>query len=276
MERFHKKVCMITGAASGLGRALCEELGHEGASVIAVDINAEGAAEIEKMICNESGQACSFKLDVTQFENFDHLIAEIIKKFNRIDYIFNNAGIAINGEMSDLTYEDWKKVIDVNLMGVIYGTLSAYKAMVRQGFGHIVNISSLAGLIGYPMSCPYATAKFGVVGLSTSLRREAIGLGIKVSVVCPGYIDTGIFDASKMINANKQQIMESLPFKLMNANVAARKILEGVIKNKSYIVFPFYAKLLWWLQRINPILIQPLGNESVKNFRSARLTTETD
>ena len=73
------------------------------------------------------------------------------------------------------------------------------------------------------MSCPYATAKFGVVGSSTSLRREAIGLGIKVSVVCPGYIDTGIFDASKMINANKQQIMESLPFKLMNANVAARK-----------------------------------------------------
>jgi len=185
MQKFQKKVCIVTGAASGLGRALCEELGQAGASVIAVDINERGAAEVENLICGQSGQVCSFQLDVARFENFDRLIDQVIEKFHRIDYIFNNAGISISGEMSDLTYAHWKKVIDVNLMGVIFGTLSAYKRMVRQGFGHIVNISSLAGLIGFPMNCPYATAKFGVVGMSTSLRQEAIKFGVNVSVVCP-------------------------------------------------------------------------------------------
>jgi NAD(P)-dependent dehydrogenase (short-subunit alcohol dehydrogenase family) len=271
MEQFQGKVCMVTGAASGLGRALCEELGHEGASVIAVDINEAGAAKVEELICSESGQACSFKLDVSQFENFDHLIGQIVEKFDHIDCIFNNAGIAISGEMSDLAYEHWKKVLDVNLMGAIFGTLSAYKLMVRQGFGHIVNISSLAGLIGYPMNCPYATAKFGVVGLSTSLRQEAIKFGVNVSVVCPGYLDTNIFEASEIINADKQKVLDSLPYNLMNPSAAAREILSGVIKNKAYIVFPLYAKFLWLLYRIHPILLQPLGKRSVKEFRLAKL-----
>jgi len=273
MNAFHNKVCIVTGAASGLGRALCEELGQAGASVVAVDINEAGAAKVENMICSQSGQACSYQLDVARFENFDHLIDQVIERFHRIDYIFNNAGIVISGEMSDLTYEQWKKVIDVNLMGVIFGTLSAYKAMVRQGFGHIVNISSLAGLIGYPMNCPYATAKFGVVGLSTSLRQEAVKLGVNVSVVCPGYIDTNIFEASEIINADKQKILASLP-KLMDANLAARRMLAGVIRNQTYIVFPFYAKLFWWLLRIHPALLKPLGSRSVAVFRSAKWATE--
>jgi NAD(P)-dependent dehydrogenase (short-subunit alcohol dehydrogenase family) len=270
MKRFEKKVCIVTGAASGLGCALCERLGQEGANVVAVDINAEGLVEVERMICDKSGRACSFELDVSQFENFEKLMAQIVKRFGKIDYIFNNAGIVVSGEMSDLSLDDWKNVIDVNLMGVLYGTMYAYRAMVRQGFGHIVNISSLAGLIGFPMNCPYATAKAGVVGLSTSLRREAEGRGVKVSVVCPGFIDTGIFAAARMINIDKQKIIETLP-KLIDPNLAAQKILDGVIKNRNYIVFPFSAKLVWWLYRINPLLLKPLSDKNVKNYRTAKM-----
>ena len=178
--------------------------------------------------------------------------------------------MSISGETHDLTLEHWQKVIGVNLMGVIYGTTYAYSVMVKQQFGHIVNIASLAGLIGFPMNTPYATTKYGVVGLSTSLREEGADLGIKVSVVCPGYIDTGIFDAAIMLNVDKEKIMDNLPFKLMEVKKAAELILKGVARKKAIITFPFYAGLLWWLYRLHPALLNPLRRKTVKEFRALR------
>jgi short-subunit dehydrogenase len=267
MNYFKEKVVVITGAASGIGRALSEVLCHEKAIVIAADINQEGLEEVAFKANKEGCSIIPKVIDVSRPEDVKNLIDETVSENNRIDYIFNNAGLSISGEAYDLKLEHWQKVIGVNLMGVIYGTTYAYSVMVKQEFGHIVNIASLAGLIGYPMNTPYATTKHGVVGLSTSLREEGADLGIKVSVVCPGYIDTGIFDAAIILNGDKDQIMENLPFKLMEVKKAAKSILKGVAKNKAIITFPFYTGLLWKIHRIHPGLLSPLGRKTVREFR---------
>lgn len=271
MNDFKDKIVVITGAASGIGRALSEALCYEKAIVVAADINQEGLEEVASVTNKEGGRVIPKVIDVSSSEDVKKLIDETVSENERIDYIFNNAGLAISGETYDLKLEHWQKVIGVNLMGVIYGTTYAYSVMVRQQFGHIINIASLAGLIGYPMNTPYATTKFGVVGLSTSLREEGADLGVKVSVVCPGYIDTGIFDATFMLNVDKKQLMDNLPFKLMEVKKAAEQILKGVVRNKAIITFPFYTGLLWKIHRLHPGLLSPLGRKTVREYRKYKI-----
>ena len=270
MDNFKEKISIVTGAASGIGRALCEELGREKAVVVACDINTEGLQEVTSEIKEAGGQAISAHLDVSQSGDVTNLVNKTSDEYGRIDYIFNNAGISVSGEVRDMSVEHWQKVVGVNLMGVVYGTTAAYPLMVKQGSGHIVNIASLAGLLGYPINTPYATTKFAVVGLSTSLRYEGDKLGVKVSVVCPGYIDTGIYNATTILKADREKVLANMPFKMMAVKKAAQLILRGVIRNKAIITFPFYAGLLWWFYRLHPALLSPLNRKAVKDFRALR------
>jgi NAD(P)-dependent dehydrogenase (short-subunit alcohol dehydrogenase family) len=270
MSSFKDKVAIITGAASGIGRALCNELSLNGAILVMADINADSLEQAAAEINRSGGRAVAAPLDVTRAEEVQALIDGTVAAHGRLDYMFNNAGIGVAGEVRDLSLDHWRHIIDVNLWGVIYGTSAAYAAMVKQGFGHIVNTASLVGLIGSPMMTPYATTKFAVVGLSTSLRVEGEQLGVKVSAVCPGFIQTGIFDAATYINTRQEDIEAKLPFKPLAAAKAARHILRGVARNKAIIAFPFYARLAWWLQRINQSLTLPLARKTVKEFRAVR------
>lgn len=270
MEYFRDKISIVTGAASGIGRALCEVLGQKEAVIIVADINTEGAQEVASTITKAGGRASSVHLDVTRAEDVTNIVNKVASEHGQIDYLFNNAGISVSGEVRDMNFEHWQKVIGVNLLGVIYGTTAAYPLMVKQGFGHIVNIASLAGLIGYPLNTPYATTKFAVVGLSISLRNEGADLGVKVSAVCPGYVQTGIYDATPILKADREKVLANIPFKMMDVKKAAQLILKGVMRNKAIITFPFYAVFLWWLYRLHPALLSPLGRKGVKDFRAVR------
>jgi len=138
-------------------------------------------------------------------------------------------------------------------MGVVYGTTAAYSLMVKQGFGHIVNTASQAGL--YPVSgtTSYALTKHGVVGLSTSLRTEGAGLGVKVSVICPGPVVSRIVQDATMVGNYKKNVFSDVPqFILMDTAKAARVILRDVARNRAIIIFPFHARFLWWLHRMSP------------------------
>ena len=271
MNNFKGKVVIVTGAASGIGRALSEELGRAQAVVAATDINTENLQEVASGITEAGGQAISAHLDVTQSADVTDFVNKIADEYGHIDYIFNNAGISVAGEARDMDLDHWHKVINVNLMGVIYGTTAVYPLMVKQGFGHIVNIASLAGLIGSPLNIPYATTKFAVVGLSTSLRGEGEDLGVKVSVVCPGYVKTGIYDATPILKADREKALANISFKMMDATKAAQLILSGVIRNKAVITFPYYAGLLWWFYRFHPAILRPLGRKIIREFRTIRV-----
>src|SRR5579872_2255270 len=140
---FSDKVCVVTGAASGLGRELSVQLARAGARIVAADVNEAGLAETVARSNKAGGEAKAVLTDVTHPGAVGALVAGAASEFGRLDYLFNNAGIAIGGEIRDQTLDHWRKVLDVNLLGAIHGIHAAYPVMARQGFGHIVNIASI-------------------------------------------------------------------------------------------------------------------------------------
>ncbi len=269
MGDFKDNIAIVTGGASGIGEALAEALGERGAVVVIADFNGDGARRVADAINQRGGRAEAVVLDVSDAEDVQRLVDETVAKHGRLDLIFNNAGIGVGGETQNLKLEDWRRVMDINLMGVIYGTTAAYRVMIEQGFGHIVNTSSLAGLVSSPGMTPYVAAKHAVVGLSKSLRVEAEAFGVKVTAVCPGFIKTGIFDAATYRSFNKEALLKQIPFTLVEPRDAARIILRGIQKNKAIIAFPFYARLLWFLHRLSPKLTAPLERKTIKDFRAS-------
>ena len=271
-ESFKDKVAIVTGGASGIGQALCEELGRRGAKVVAADIHQERAERVVAAISATGGKAEAARLDVTRSEEVQKLVDRTGSGHGRLDYMFNNAGIATLGEVRDMTPEQWERIIQINLMGVVYGTTAAYSRMVKQGFGHIVNTASQAGL--YPVSgtTSYALTKHGVVGLSTSLRTEGAGLGVKVSVICPGPVVSRIVEDATRVGKYERDVFSEVPqFMLMDTAKATRVILRGVARNRAIIVFPFLARYLWWLHRISPAIPGFLARVMTEGNRRYRI-----
>jgi NAD(P)-dependent dehydrogenase (short-subunit alcohol dehydrogenase family) len=268
METFSGKVAIVTGGGSGIGRALGEELARRGARLILIDVNAKRIEQAVDMITHSGDHVEALQLDVSDFEAVQRRIHETVARYGRLDYIFNNAGISVGGEVRDCAIDDWREVLEVNLYGVVNGVSIAYPIMVKQGFGHIVNTASIEGLAPFPGNISYVASKYGVVGLSNALRVEGADLGVKVSVVCPGYIKTAIFHDSRMIKMDRRKVLESLSrLKGMTPQDCALAILRGVERNKAIIVVPEHAKLLWMLQRLSPGLVLRLMQQHLRKSR---------
>lgn len=191
----------------------------------------------------------------------EKLLKDTVERTGRIDYMFNNAGIVVNGPALLHTLDDWNRTIDVNLRGVVNGCRAAYQIMAGQGFGHIVNTASLGGLVASPGEIAYTTAKHGVVGLSRSLRLEASIWNVRVSVLCPGLIRTEILedggaygrDISGMSPERKREMVER--YHPMDPTVFARRALDAVARNKMIIIQPWWWRMFWWLERLSPALV---------------------
>lgn len=268
MTIFSEKIALITGAASGIGRALGAELARRGAIAVMADVQTKMLEEAVESITQGGYRAEAVTLDVTDFDAVKKLVADTAARYGRVDYIFNNAGIAVGGECRDCTIDDWRNVLDVNLNGVIHGVAAAYPLMVKQGFGHIINTASIEGLIPFPGTVSYVASKYGVVGLSNALRIEGADLGVKVSVVCPGYIKTAIFHNSKLIKIDREKMLASLPERFgVTPEECALAILRGVERNKAIIVVTGFAKFLWLLHRIHPGLILWMMRRKISESR---------
>ena len=192
---YNGAVAMITGGASGLGRALGEALAAQGAEVVLADLQLDLAEKAASEIRSKGGKASAVAVDVTKPDTVAEIVKNTYERYGRLDYILNNAGIAIFGETDEFSIEDWEKSIAVNLNGVVYGVQAAYPIMKAQRFGHIVNTASLAGLTAWAMEIAYTATKHAVVGLSKTLRAEASQYGIRVSVLCPGAIQTPLLES---------------------------------------------------------------------------------
>jgi len=270
MNEFKNRVAIITGGASGIGRALATTLSDAGCTVVVSDVDDELGSQVVEQITSAGGSARYRHTDVSDEQSMIELFAETRSTEGTIDFVFNNAGIAVGGDSRDLTFEHWRAVTDVNYWGVVYGSKLAFDAMAEQGHGHIVNIASLAGLIPFPTSLPYSATKHAVVGLSMSLRAEGVDVGVKVSVVCPGFIVSNIYDAAEVVNIPRVDVAANIPFKMVETDTAARNILNGVSRNKAIIVFPGYAKFFWWLSRFKYALLTPLSLKTIRDMRKMR------
>ena len=259
-KSFKNKTAIITGGASGIGKALAMELALHGTEVIIADLQLEQAKKVELEIKDSKGKAKAVEINVTDYNALEELVCKTKKRTGRIDFIFNNAGIGIYGNLDNYTLDDWNYIIDVNLKGVTNGVQAVYKIMKAQGYGHIINTASLAGLIPTPGMPSYAATKHAVVGLSTSLRGALAQYGIKVSVLCPGFIRTDILKGGKygriLENVTKEMMdkvstkMEK--FKPMLPKFFAKKALKDIYKNKPIMVIPAKYKLFWRINRFFP------------------------
>jgi NAD(P)-dependent dehydrogenase (short-subunit alcohol dehydrogenase family) len=269
MDLFNAKIAIVTGGASGIGRAVCQELARRGAKVVLADINADLMEKTAAEISKTGGHVKTAPLDVRDAEAVKKLVADTVQEYGQLDYMFNNAGIGVLGEARDFSHEDWKNVIDVNLFGVVNGVAAAYPIMIKQASGHIVNTASLAGLIPTVGLISYAASKHGVVGLSHSLRCEGANLGVKVSVVCPGFIQTPIYH-SKTVGMDRDKFLELAP-KGMPPEKCAREILRGVERNKAVIVITALGKIFWPLYRLSPSLVLWLWQRNAEKIREFRI-----
>ena len=277
---FDGAVAIMTGGASGIGRALSEALGRRGASVVLADRQVALAQEVADGIQERGGQASAVELDVTDFAAVDQLVRATAQDQGRLDYMFNNAGIAIGGEVRLCQIEDWDSVLNVNLHGVVNGVQAAYPVMLSQGCGHIVNTASMAGLLPMPAAVSYATTKHAVVGLSKSLRVEAASYGVRVSVLCPGFIRTPILHGGKYgknLQPVPQEAQEKFirQYRPMDPALFAEKVLDALARNKALIIVPGWWRLFWWLSRLSPALEFSLAQRSYRSARKA-MQSETD
>ncbi|MCP3956362.1 MAG: SDR family oxidoreductase [bacterium] len=258
IRTFDGAVAIVTGGASGIGRALAEGLARRGSRVVLADRQIELAEEVTAEVRSRGGEAEAQEVDVTDPAAVEEVVRGTADAHGRLDYLFNNAGIAVAGRAEDNELEDWARVLDVNLRGVVHGIHAAYPIMKAQGFGHLVSTASMAGLIPTSMLASYNAAKHAVVGLSTSLRIEAASAGVRVSVICPGVIRTAILDDGGRYGKLLMDIPEKLRHRLenwaMEPDRFADKALAAVAANKPIIIVPARWKLLWWLQRVSPSL----------------------
>ncbi len=192
--RLKDKVALITGAASGIGRATALLFGQEGAKVMCADVNGDGGERVARQIADSDGEAASLTVDVAQEEDVQRMVGETVERWGRLDILFNNAGIGTGGPVTQVSEEDWDRLIDINLKGVFLGCKHAIPEMVKQGGGAIVNTASDAGLRGTAWLSTYCASKGGVVLLTKSLAVEWAEQGVRVNCVCPGVIRTPILD----------------------------------------------------------------------------------
>jgi NAD(P)-dependent dehydrogenase (short-subunit alcohol dehydrogenase family) len=269
LRTFAGAVAIVTGAASGIGRALAEALAQRGAQVVLADLQIDPAREVATRIREGGGRATAEDLDVTDYSAISRLVQNTFQSAGRLDYIFNIAGIGYVGEAQYYELEDWYRLLDVNVRGVVHGVQAAYPLMRRQGFGHIVNMASGAGLFPSPFVVGYCMTKHAVVGLSTSLRIEAAAAGVRVSVLCPGSVRTPALTCeskySKVLPPIPLEVLRKLVERQhpITAERFAEQALRAVAKNRAIIVIPSSWKVVWWLNRLSPSIGLYLGRISM-------------
>lgn len=258
MYSLDRKVTVITGAASGLGKSLAFQAAGEGARVIAVDMDEEGLREAAS-VAQRNGRDCEpFKADVSSLEEMQALADMVHSKYGHVDLLILAAGVGVGGRCHEFALDDWRVAIDVNIWGNVYGLHCFLPAMVERGEGHIVSISSGGGLFGLPHTVPYTASKFALVGMYESLGVEVAKCGIGVTTVCPTWMKTRFLDSSVVTVKDRRDEKRVLAAKWLYRHFAiepqdaARKVVRAVKREKPLLLIGRETYLTYYLKVFFP------------------------
>ena len=255
MSGFEGKVAVITGAGSGIGRALALNLASKGAKLALSDIDADGLAQTVRQAEALGAQVKADRLNVAEREAVLAYAEEVVAHFGVVHQVYNNAGIAHHGDVETTAFKDIERIMDVDFWGVVNGTKAFLPHVIASGDGHIVNISSLFGLIAVPGQSAYNAAKFAVRGFTEALRQEMLVAGHPVKVTCvhPGGIKTAVARSATVSDGEDQVTVAEFFDKrlaLHSPEMAAKTIVDGVARGHARVVIGWEAKLLDTLARV--------------------------
>ena len=263
---YEGSTAVVTGGASGIGRAIVSELVGRGCQVVVVDRQPLDSTEAGPVSRVEH-----LAVDVRDAAALEALAADVVQRWGGIDFWFNNAGIVIGAESHLLAAEYWHEVISVNLAGVVNGVVAAYPRMLSAGAGHIINTASAAGLAPAVFVPAYTASKHAVVGLSRALRAEAADHGVRVSVLCTGAVDTPILDSPPPGEGawlTGREYMRLARFRLASPESVARAALRGVERNRA-VIATGSARVAWWMDRLSPSLVDRSNASLARRVRRA-------
>jgi NAD(P)-dependent dehydrogenase (short-subunit alcohol dehydrogenase family) len=257
MAEFSGRIMVITGAGSGIGRATALLFARLGAKVHASDLDTNSVEHVRAEIEAGGGTAVAHPLDVTDADAVEAFAERVFAAEGGVDILHNNAGIGHTATVEDTMLEDWRRVIEVNLMGTIHGVHAFVPRMLRQGRpAHVVNTASMAGLVASAELAPYSTSKFAVVGLSEALNAELAPKGIHVTALCPGIIDTEIVRTATYrgeIAQHAQRVQQFYRDRGASPDVVARAVAQAVRKKRLIQPTPYsHVMPAWILHRVSP------------------------
>lgn len=241
---------IVTGAGSGLGRALALELASRGVTVLASDVDLATAEETAALARAKGASAEAARADVRHDDEVKALVDRALERWGRLDVIVNNAGVAVAGAVGEVPLEDWRFEVDVNLMGVIHGCHYAVPVMKQARRGWILNVASAAGFVSAPLMGPYNVTKAGVIALTETLRTELEESNVSVSVLCPTFLRTNIHKAQRSPERLRKKSAELVEGAKWSAEAVARIAVSGLERRALYVIPQTDGKLAWRAKRV--------------------------
>lgn len=246
------KVVMITGAGAGLGEAMARRFHQSGAQIVACDVVAD---RIQALAESLGSEVMPVTMDVTSEADWADAMHQTMERFGRVDVLINNAGVAVAGSLEDTSLDDWRWVMEIDLIGVMLGCQAVLPMLREQKSGHIINVASVAGLAGAPEINAYGTAKAGVVALSEMLRAEVKLAGIEVSALCPAFVKTRLTETMRASGDHfEKRVKRWMEQSGVSADDVAEVVYQAVQKPKFMLLTHPQTKWLWRLKRWAPEL----------------------
>lgn len=270
MRHLRDKVVVITGAGSGIGRATALRFAKEGSRLHLVDIDAERVAAVRDEVEALGVPAFDHAVDCADSEAVVQMARAICEREGRVDVLHNNAGVSGGGPTEQITLDEWRWMMGVNLWGVIHTIHAFLPTMIDQRRGHIVNTASMAGLMGIPMVVPYCTTKFAVVGLSEALDIELGVYGIRVSAICPGATRTNVMRDGRFehLGGLAQQMVDGVDRIGADPDKVARAVVSVVKRHKSFVPMGADMVPLWLLRRLSISAYHGVARAATRWIRS--------